>query len=146
MAALNLLSITTALANQIDANTTRALACYELVPPNMPQFPCVIVRTGNELIRYRETFGSAGQALADVELEVLVMHQGTSDLDSQRAVLELIGTSGANSVPLAIVADRTLGGVVGDIYVRNCSGISKAVAPDGSEAAMAVISVSIFTR
>lgn len=146
MATLDLRAICTALANQIDTGTTRALACYELVPPNMPQFPCAIVRTATELVRYRETFGASAVALADVELEVLVMHQGTSDNDSQIAVLELLGTASANSVPNAIEADRTLGGVVGNCYVRSASGISKAVAPDGSEAAMSVISVSIFTR
>ena len=145
MASLDLRAICTALANQIDANTTRALACYELLPPNMPQFPCAIVRTGDPFVSYRETFGNAA-ALADVQLEVLVMHQGNTDIDSQIVVMDLVGTASANSVPNAIEADRTLGGAVGNCYVTRCSGISKAVAPDGSEAAMSVISVSIFTR
>ena len=145
MASLDLRAICTALANQIDANTTRALACYELMPPNMPQFPCVIVRTGDPFVSYRETFGGTA-ALADVQLEVLVMHQGNTDIDSQIVVMELLGTASVNSVPNAIEADRTLGGAVGNCVVTRCSTISKAVSEDGSAAAMSTISVSIYLR
>lgn len=142
--AVNLLNIVTALANQIDAGTTRALACYELVPPNMPQFPCVIVRTGDPFVSYHETFGAS--PLADVQLEVLVMAQGTSDIDSQIVLLELLGTASVNSVPAAIEADKTLGGAVQNCIVRTASGITKAIATDGSEAAMSTLAVSIYLR
>lgn len=142
--AVNLLNIVTALANQIDAGTSRALACYHLVPPTVPQFPCAIVRTRDPLINYHETFGSA--PLADVELEVLVLAHGTSDYDSQVAVLELLSTDSANSVPNAIEADRTLGGVVGNCVARTGSGLSRSDGADGSAPVMASIAVSIYLR
>lgn len=142
--ALDLRSICTALANQIDSGTTRALACYELVPPNMPQFPCAIVRTGDPFVSYHETFGAL--PLADVQLEVLVMAQGADDNSSQIVLLELLGTASANSIPAAIEADKTLGGAVDNCIVRTASGITKAVSTDGSEAAMSVLTVSIYLR
>lgn len=142
--AVNLLNIVTALANQIDSGTSRALACYHLVPPSTPQFPCAIVRTGDPVISYHETFGAS--PLADVQLEVLLMASGTSDLDSQIAVLELLSTDTANSVAAAIEADKTLGGVVANCIVRTGSGLSRADGADGSAPVMASLAVSIYLR
>ncbi|NDG19203.1 MAG: hypothetical protein EB117_13145, partial [Betaproteobacteria bacterium] len=110
---LNPRAIATALANQIDANTTRALACYDLYPPTEPQYPCIIVQFAG--IAYHETMGAvAGGVLARLDLEVVVLAHGTSDLDGQAAVLDMLssGTGNPNSIIDAIEADRTLGGAV----------------------------------
>jgi hypothetical protein len=145
MGTLNLLSITTALANQIDTNTTRSLACYDLQPTTTPQFPCAIVRPADQFVSYHETFG---EVLTDVQLEVVVMASGTSDRDSQIAVLDLMsaGTGITSSVIDAIEADRTLGGAVLNTIVRTGSGLSRVIAEDGSAAVMAVLGVGIRIR
>jgi S-formylglutathione hydrolase FrmB len=146
MATLNLRAVMTALANQIDANTSRALACYDLQPATLPQFPCAIVRPADQFVAYHESFGAA--PLVDVQLEVVVMAQGTSDIDSQIAVLDMLsaGAGMSNSIIDAISADRTLGGAVENTIVRTASGLSRAGADDGSAAVMAVLAVGIKLR
>lgn len=146
MATLDLRAVMTALANQIDNNTSRAIACYDLVPPTTPQFPCVIVRTGDPFVGYHRTFGT--DILCDVQIELLVMHQGTSDLDSQIGVLDMLsaGTGKTNSIIDAVSADRTLGGVVANTIVTEASGLSKVVAQDGSEAVQATVQVLVRLR
>ena len=145
MAKLNLRAVMTALVNQIDINTARSLACYDLQPATTPQFPCVIVRPADQFVGYHETFG---EVLTDVQLELVVMASGTSDLDSQIAVLDLMsaGTGMTSSVIDAIEADRTLGGAVLNTIVRTGSGLSRVTADDGSVAVMAVLAVGIRIR
>jgi len=145
MAKLDLRAVMTALANQIDINTARSLACYDLQPATTPQFPCVIVRPADQFVGYHETFG---EVLTDVQLELVVMASGTSDLDSQIAVLDLMsaGTGMTSSVIDAIEADRTLGGAVLNTIVRTGSGLSRVTADDGSAAVMAVLAVGIRIR
>lgn len=126
--------------------TTRPLACYEMVPASTPQFPCAIVRPADQFVAYHESFGAA--PLVDVQLEVLIMAQGTSDIDSQIAVLDMLsaGAGKSNSIIDAISADRTLGGVVENTIVRTASGLSRAEGADGSAPVMAVLSVGVKLR
>lgn len=146
MSTLDLRTVMTALANQIDSGTARSLACYDLQPPTTPQFPCVIVRPADQFVSYHESFGAS--VLSDVQLEVAVMASGTSDNDSQIAVLDLLsaGTGKTSSVIDAIEADRTLGGAVENTIVRTASGLSRVIAEDGTAAVMAVLSVGIRIR
>lgn len=146
--ALDIKAITTALANQIDTNTSRALACYELQPPTVPQFPCAIVRTGSPLVSYHETMGAGVGVLCQLALEVVVMATGVTDIDSQTVVMDLLssGTGKTNSIIDAIEADRTLGGVVADCFVEQASGLTKAVSDTGTEAVVSTLTVTIRTR
>lgn len=144
--ALDLYAITKAIATQIDTGTNRAIATYALVPPATPQFPCVIVRANEQFVTYFDTFGD--NRLCDVQLELLVMHQGTSDEDSQIAVLDMLsaGAGKTNSVIDALMADQTLGGTVQTCIVTTASGLSKSTQADGSEPVMAVLSMQVWLR
>lgn len=137
----------------VRANTTatpdpasRTVACYDLIPPSTPQFPCVIVRPADQFVAYHRSFGT--DVLCDVQVEVLVMHQGTTDIDSQIVVLDLLsaGTGRVNSVIDAISVDRTLGGAVANVIVTEASGLSRVAATDGSEAVQASLQVLIRLR
>jgi hypothetical protein len=146
MATLDLRTVMTALANQIDANTSRALACYDLQPASVPQFPCAIVRPAGDFVAYHTSFGT--DVLVDVQLEVVVMASGTSDIDSQIAVLDMLsaGAGKTSSIIDAIEVDRTLGGAVANTIVRTASGLSRAASEDGAAAVMAVLAVGIKLR
>ena len=146
--ALDIKAITTALANQIDANTSRALACYELQPPTEPQFPCAIVRASEPLVTYHETMGAGVGVLCQLNLEVVVIASGASDIDSQVVVMDLLssGTGKTNSIIDAIETDRTLGGVVADAFVVQASGLSKVSNDTGTEAVMSTLTVTIRAR
>jgi len=141
-------AIATALANQIDANTSRALACYDLHPPTEPQYPCVVVQFAG--IGYHETMGGAvaGNVLARLDLEVVVLAQGTSDLDGQIAVLDMLssGSGKPNSIIDAIEVDRTLGGAVADAFVVSATGLSRQQQESGSGPIASTLTVTVRAR
>lgn len=146
--ALDIKAITSALADQIDANTSRSLACYSLQPPTVPQFPCAIVRTGEPLVAYHETFGPGVGVLVQISLEVLLMAQGATDIDSQIVIFDLLssGTGKTSSVIDAIEADRTLGGLVADCFVERASGLARVASETGADAISSTLTVTIRAR
>jgi hypothetical protein len=144
---LDLRLICEALADTIRAGTARSVACYALVPPTAPQYPCCIVRSpAGQFVSYHESFGDA--PLTDVRLEVMILHQGKTDVDSQIVVLDLLssGAGKTSSVVDAIESDRTLGGLVEDTVTRTATGLSRSSSEDGSAAVMAIVNVDIKTR
>jgi hypothetical protein len=77
--------------------------------------PMAIVAPPN-IENYRQTFGR-GQFVLEPEVYVLV--SAALDRVGQTALAEFASPTGAKSIPAAIEADRTLGGVVSDCVVQS---------------------------
>lgn len=67
-----------------------------------------------DIPEYRTTFGRGRFGL---EPEVTVLVSAALDRVGQRALAEFANVTGAKSIPAAIEADRTLGGVVEECFV-----------------------------
>jgi hypothetical protein len=85
------------------------------------QVPALVVMAPGIPV-YHEAFGGALAAVRSVDVDVLALVAPAETghlLVAQRRLMELADVSGARSVPAAIAADRTLGGVVASTVLRS---------------------------
>jgi len=116
MAGLILADIHNALSNQIRAGVSRDTN-VSAFPDGSLVYPSVTIHSDPEYVSYWGTFGPNGNA--DLKLRV-VIEVGAGDLMSvclKIADYLSVGTGNTSSVVDDIMADRTLGGVVGDCVI-----------------------------
>ncbi len=139
MAGLILADIHNALADQIRAGIDRQTN-VSAFPDGSTIYPSVTVHSDPEYISYWGTFGPNGDA--DIKLR-LVLEVDAGDMTSiclKMADYLSAGTGNESSVVDAVMADRTLGGVVGDCVVLNAEWDSE------NEPQKAVLPVLIILR
>lgn len=89
--------------------------------PGATQFPALVIYPPS-VDAYHQTFSATAGGLRSIDVEVwaLVASADGGLLEAaQQTVYDLADWSGASSVYAAILADRTLGGEVGDCIVRS---------------------------
>jgi hypothetical protein len=139
MAGLILADIHNALADQIRAGIDRQTN-VSAFPDGSTIFPSVTIHTAADYISYWGTFGPNGDA--DVQLRI-VIEVDAGDLTSiclKIADYLSVGTGNESSVVDAVMADQTLGGVVGDCVVLTAEWDSE------NEPTKAVLPVWIILR
>lgn len=104
----DLVTITNALANQIFTRTGLRAAgqARDSVSP-----PCCVILPGQPLLAYGKTMDGA----ADLSLFVLVIISDAAPVEKTQRALDAylgIGSGEPSSIPNAVLADPTLGGVV----------------------------------
>ena len=126
--ALSLSAIRDALADQINDAlqvSSRAANVYPY-PPDSPELHAVLIRPragSGEYVQFHQSFSSNVQgdgALAGILLEIEV-RAGGSDIDAARAMDDYLSTATDCSIINAVEADRTLGGVIEDCWIRAVS-------------------------
>lgn len=110
---VNLETICRGLATQIQAAIPAVNAYW--FPLDTPRYPAVIVRPASPFITYHETFGSAGLAIINLDIEVYVA--SVSPESAAMALYSLLSVGTSDSVFDAVEANRTWGSTVGDAWV-----------------------------
>ena len=106
--------------------------------PVVPTPPFVaIMPSPSGYVSYFDSFGAAGVADASF---VLIVDAGARTIDAQIALDAYLGSGGARSIFDAIVADRTLGGVVQDCTPLRADG------PSFESGLIARIPLNVYAR
>jgi hypothetical protein len=71
------------------------------------------------------------RGLDEITMTVQAFVAFTADIGSQAKLDELLEPTGADSLKTAVEADRTLGGLVGDVHVLDASGYRVAQGTNG---------------
>jgi hypothetical protein len=108
------------------------VSAYVLGNPTLPAIEVVPGWEGKDGIDYDKTFKRGLDALV---FTVRAMVGTPTDIGAQKRLDRMIAPTGDDSVKAAVEADGTLGGVVEDVRVTECSGY-KAFARDGGTVAL----------
>lgn len=138
--ALNLQGIRTALKQRLDAGIARDTNVYAQ-PVAEPVLPAISILPAAEYVTYFDTFTSAGTAVVNLVLEVLI---GGETPDAQVAMDDYLsaGSGFGSSIHDAIEADSRLGNVV-----ESCHALTATIDdPVADQPLRAVLPVQIVTR
>ncbi|HXO86433.1 MAG TPA: hypothetical protein VN803_13015 [Gemmatimonadales bacterium] len=66
---------------------------------------------------------AAGRGLDDMRFLVRVFVGLTTDIGAQKRLYRMLASTGDDSIKTALESNRTLGGLIDDLWVSNCSGL-----------------------
>jgi hypothetical protein len=139
---LDIQAIRRALADSIRVGITRTPNVYAYLPDS-PVLPCIAITADEPFVSYAQTMGAAGEC----DLRVLVRICTASRAEDSLIFLDdmlSVGSASTSSVVDAILADRTLDGIV-----EMCLPGAARIVADGEQNAgqfEAVIPVEIWAK
>jgi hypothetical protein len=138
MAGLDLIAIRVALAEQVQAGTSREINGYPY-PKGNEELPCIVVHPADEYVDWYGSLGANDGALCVVNLVLELMAPCRVTYEDGLRVLDEMMSAGVglpNSVIDAIEADRTLAGTVDDALLGVSSGHTGTRLEDGRPTAV----------
>jgi hypothetical protein len=125
----------------------RTLDTFLVAHPTVPLStvaPAAVVVPGNPIARYHQTMEGAGGALIQLNFEILALVQAMAEEFNQDTLDALI--VGADSVPVAIEGDQTLGGEALAVVCTVAANYGDAIRFADSEFIGAVFRIEVYAR
>ena len=128
------------LANNLRSIKGVQVSAYILSNPTLPT---LWVRPAPEgFVSYHQSMGGVEEWRFHVQAYFGI----SSDIGAQKALDQLLASTGPTSVKAAIESDPTLGGIVAQAVVEDCLGYQEYARPDGASAFGAEWRVRVITN